>query len=61
MAQLRSIAEPQDILDLQKVQVQHQKGWVHNMLQVLAMAAPHYDVKCNEMLGFMLDEAKVVG
>ena len=36
-------------------------NWVLRMSQVLATAAPYREDKRDELLGLMLDEAKVVG
>ena len=61
MAQARGITMPQDILDLQKVPAAGRLNWVACMTQVMATAAPYDGQERNELLGLMLDEAKVVG
>ena len=55
------MAVPQDILDLQKTPTSRSINWALCMSQVLATAAPYGEDKREELLGLMLDEAKVVG
>ena len=55
------MAVPQDILNLQKMPTSRNINWVLCMPQVLATAAPYGEDERGELLGLMLDEAKVVG
>ena len=55
------MAVPRDVLDLQKMPTSCSINWVSRMSQVLATVAPYGEDEREELLGLMLDEAKVVG